>query len=1116
MWDFKSWLESIGLARYVDVFGANDIDFDVIADLSEVDFKELGVSMGDRKRLLTALSDLHRADYTQGRVGSVQPQAERRQLTVMFCDLVGSTPLSVQYDPEDYREIIRRYQACCDEIVRRFNGYVARYMGDGLLVFFGFPQADEHDSERSVRTGLEIVQSVRQLDVGVRLQARVGIATGEVVVGDLIGEGASMELSAAGRTPNLAARLQTMAEPDTVVVSEATRALVGDLFEYKDLGKHRLKGFDEPIQVYEVGAELSFESRFEATRGERSLTSLVGRNREFEQLWLGWNRAKHGEGRAILLVGEAGIGKSRLTHALRERIAWESHHLLRYYGVPYFQDSPLYPVIKQLERAAELSREDTSESRLDKIENLLSATDHDLADTVPAIASLLSTPTGERYAPLNLSPERQMERTLDAIESLLVGLAKTKPVLILFEDLHWVDSTTLELLNRTLRHIVNLPVLIVMTHRPEFASPFVEPRLLSRVSLGKLGRDQSTELVLATAGGKSLPTDVMEHILDKTDGVALFIEELTKNILESGLLEDRGDHYTLSGPLPLRELPSTLQDSLMARIDRLGSVKDIIQLCSVIGRRFTYALLDAVAMKKGLALKKALDKLIDAGLIFSHESTPEVTFTFSHALVQDAAYSSLLRDRRRTLHARIAEALEEKFPATIGSEPELLARHYTEARRPANAIAYWQLAGKRAGEQAAYAEAIKHLDAGLDLLEDLPEDTTQKQYELGLKVLMGHNLTCTQGYAAPRVIDTFNTAHELCQALGRPAELFPVIQGLYRFYLVRADIQTALELAEKCVELGQRSENPVHLVEGTNFLGYVRFYKGDLNAAVVELERSLAMSYEHRDEQLAYLSPEHPGVSANSLLGVVHALKGDIEQARNCSQNAIDLARRHKNPFGSAYAHSYAAHLCDFLGEWEEMAGHASTVVDISNEHGFDIWLKVGRANLDIAKGVYNDPEVGIPLLDEQLSQWRLAGIELNIPLTLIRFAGVHLAAGHSDQALEYVNEALDFATPSTQYWLAPSLLQFRGLVRQLSGDLQSAESDFTRSTTIAGEQGARLFELRAMASLYALLDEQGRGAEQRSEFALICDRFPGDCVLNDVVQARQLLAAGGSSQAVI
>jgi class 3 adenylate cyclase len=680
MLEVSRWLAEQGLGHYAHAFAENGIASDVLRELTDADLKELGFNLGDRKRLLKAIAALD-PKAKQDQVETAQPtataavprEAERRQLTVLFCDLVGSTALSGHLDAETMREVITRYQNTVAGEITRFEGHVAKFMGDGVLAYFGWPRAHEDDAERAVRSGLALVQAVGGLEAAGRpLAARIGIATGLVVVGDLVGDGAAQEEAVVGETPNLAARLQALAQPGAVVISQATRRLVGGLFELTDLGAQRLKGFAEPLAAWQVEGEGRAEGRFEALHGEW-LTRLVGREHELGILLERWSWAKDGDGQVALLSGEPGIGKSRLTRSLIERLADESHTRLRYYCSPYHTNSALYPVTEQLERAAGLRVEDAAETRLDKLEAVLAEATENPAEVTPLIAALLSIPAGPRYPPVNLAPEAQKLRTFETLLGQVIGLAGRWPLLMVLEDAHWVDPTTSELFGLIIDRIQRLPVLLLITFRPEFTPPWTGYAHVTSLTLSRLGQRQGAEMVERLTGGKPLPARVLIQL--KTDGVPLFVEELTKTVLESGLLADAGDHYELSSPLPPLAIPATLHDSLMARLDRLVPVKEVPQIGAVIGREFSHELLAAVAHRPESELNAALDKLVAAELVFRRGTAPEATYSFKHALVQDAAYQSLLKSKRQQLHARIAQALEERPTDTGEVEPEVLARH---------------------------------------------------------------------------------------------------------------------------------------------------------------------------------------------------------------------------------------------------------------------------------------------------------------------------------------------------------------------------------------------------------------------------------------------------------
>jgi class 3 adenylate cyclase len=742
------------------------------------------------------------------------PDAERRHLTVLFCDLVDSTRFASQLDPEEWREVVRAYQEAGAKVIGRFEGHIAQYLGDGLLAYFGYPQAHEDDAQRAVRAGLGIVETLGQLNTrlererGVRLAVRLGIHTGLVVVGNM-GDEVRQEQLALGQTPNLAARLQGIAAPNTLVISEATLQLLGGFFVYQSLGTCQVKGFAQPIKVYQVMQESMARSRLEAA-GSTSLTPLVGREEELEVLLERWTQVKDGIGQVVLLSGEAGIGKSRLVQALKEHVASEPQAWLTpCQCLPYYQHSALYPMIELLQRVAlRFEREESPSQKLSKLEGFLVQYGLPLAETVPLFAALLSLPLTGGYARLSLSAEQQKQKTLQAFITILLRIASQQPVLFVMEDLHWVDPSTLELLTLLVDQAPNACVLMLLTFRPDFISPWSDRLHLTQVPLYRLTPQQATEMAHQVARGKILPPEVVDQVVAKTDGVPLFVEELTKMVLESRLLREREDHYELTGPLPPLAIPATLHDSLMARLDRLATVKSMAQLGATLGREFPYALLQAVSLWDEETLRYGLQQLVQTEFLYQRGQPPQATYLFKHALIQETAYQSLLRSTRQLHHQRIAQVLEEQFPETVASEPELLAHHYTEAGLSESAVVYWQKAGQRAVERSAHVEAMSHLTKGLDVLKTLPDNLERAQQELVLLTTLGPALIATRSYAAPEVSQVYTRARELCQQVGETPQLFSVLWGLARFYLVRAEPQTARELGEQLFSLAQRGQDP--------------------------------------------------------------------------------------------------------------------------------------------------------------------------------------------------------------------------------------------------------------------------------------------------------------------
>jgi class 3 adenylate cyclase len=740
--DVGGWLRRLGLEQYEAAFRENEIGEKVLPNLTAEDLKDLGVGMvGHRRVLLDAIvalraeasapTPLPDAPLTTDKAAN--DTAERRQVTVMFSDLVGSTALSARLDLEDLREVISAYQRCVADTVRRFGGFVARYMGDGVLIYFGYPAAHEDDAERAVRSGLALIDAVAALPAPEPLQVRIGTATGMVVVGDLVGSGEAQEHDIVGETPNLAARLQAIAEPNTVVIAEATRNLLGNLFELKDLGPKELKGIAGPVTAFAVLWASSVESRFEAMH-PGALTALVGREEELELLLRRWARARTGEGQVVLLSGEAGIGKSRLSAALMEDIAAEPHTRLRYFCSPQHTDSAFYPIIGQFERAAGFAHGDTPQTKFDKLDALLAQTSTSRQDAA-LLAEMLSLPNDGRYPALELVPEQRRQKTLVALDVRLETLARSSPVLMIFEDAHWGDPTSLEAFGRTVDRIASLRALLIVTFRPEFEPPWIGQPHVTALTINRLAERDITAMIDSVIGNKLLPANIRKDIIERTDGIPLFVEEMTKAVLEAGgELEAMQTAAAVSSPA--LAVPASLHASLMARLDRLGPAKEVAQIGAAIGREFSHGLLAAVVRKPEAELGSELDRLIRAGLLFRKGVPPHATYLFKHALVQDAAYGTLLRQPRRALHARIADTLEQQFAEIAEGQPDLLARHCTEAGLIDKAAGLWGKAGLRSLERSALVEAVEQLTRALGQIATLPSTPALRREEIKLQVAL--------------------------------------------------------------------------------------------------------------------------------------------------------------------------------------------------------------------------------------------------------------------------------------------------------------------------------------------------------------------------------------------
>jgi class 3 adenylate cyclase len=917
--DVGDWLRGLGLDRYEAAFRENSIDADVLQDLSEADLAQIGVTLGDRKRLRKAIASFPTAE-SPPRAESLAPlhppptdAAERRQLTVMFCDLVGSTALSARLDPEDLREIIGSYHRCCAERIERNGGFVAKYMGDGVLAYFGYPQAHEHDAERAVRAGLAIVEAAPKLETvaGAPLQVRVGIATGLVVVGDLLGSGAAQEQALVGETPNLAARLQGIAEPDTVVIAECTRRLLGNLFELQDLGAKDLKGIAGPARAWAALRGSSVESRFEALHAS-GLTALVGRKEEFELLLRCWSKAKGGEGQVALLSGEAGIGKSRLTAALLERLAGEPHTILRYFCSPQHTDSALYPIIAQMERAGGLAYDDKLQAKLDKLDAVLAQSSTSPEDAA-LFAEVLSLPNDGRYPALELTSDQRRQGTLEALISQLGSLAQEQPLLMILEDAHWVDPTSLEAFGMTVDRIRTLPILLVVTFRSEFKAPWLGRPHVTSVTLNRLGERETAEIIARLVGNKKLPAGVIAEIVERTDGIPLFTEEMTKAVLEA---ESEGvARRTLATvPSPALAVPASLHASLMARLDRLGPAKEAAQIGAVIGREFSHALLAAVARKPEADLELALDRLISAGVLSRQGVPASATYLFNHALVQDAAYGTLLREPRRALHARIAEALESQF-AEIGERgPELLARHCAAAGLIEKAGRLWGKAGRRSLERSELVEAAQQLTRALAQIATLPATAALRREEIGIQVALITPLIHIKGYAAPETAAAVERARlliEQAEALGEAPEdpllLFSVLYGFWVVSFVAFNGDVMRDLATQFLALAEKHGATVPRLIGHRLMGSSLLFTGDIADGRGHYDQAIALydPAEHRALAMRFGQDSRVSVfayrsSALWLLGNPDAALADVDRgygdAREIGQTASLLHALERYP----------------------------------------------------------------------------------------------------------------------------------------------------------------------------------------------------------------------------
>jgi class 3 adenylate cyclase/predicted ATPase len=1012
--------------------------------------------------------------------------AERRQLTVMFCDLVGSTALSARLDPEDYREVIADYHRTVADVVRSFDGLVAKYMGDGVLIYFGYPQAHEDDAERAVRAGLACIDGVGRLE----LRARIGIATGLVVVGDLIGEGSAHEQSVVGETPNLAARLQVLAEPETVVIPAGTRRLLGDLFEYRDLGEVEIKGIPAPVAAWQVLRPSAFASRFEALRGS-ALTPLIGREEEIDLLLRRWARAQTGDGQVVLISGEPGIGKSRITAELEGRLRAEPHIRLRYFCSPYCRDSALYPFIDQLWHAAEFAHADPPTTKLEKLEAVLSRA-APLDEDLPFLADLMSLPVSDRHPLPNLSPQRKKERTLDALIRQLDGLACQQPVLMVFEDAHWIDPTSRELLDLTIERVRTMPMLLIVTFRPEFQPVWTGQPQVTMLTLNRLDRRDRSALVAQIAGGEALPDEVVNQIADRTDGVPLFIEELTKSVLESGV--------------PLVEIPSTLHDSLMARLDRLASVRFVAQIGAAIGRQFPYGLLRAVSDLSEDELQASLARLVAAELVFQRGELPDAVYTFKHALVQDAAHGSLLRSIRQQLHARIAEALAAHSPELMDSQPELFAQHYAEAGLVEKSIGFWGKAGHRSAARSAMAEAVAQFQKGLNLLGLLPDTSERQREELEVWSALGAALQAAKGVAAPETGHAYTRARKLWEQLGSPSEYLQIPYGQSRYHAFRGELDLAQRLDEDLLHRSGSRDDSAGLVLGHTSSGRNLMFAGRFASSRLDLEKALALYDPDAHRALVHQIGIYPEVIAQGFLGIVLFCLGFPDRAVAQTSAAIAEAQRLAHPASLAANLSLGAILLSLVGDTTASGERARQLVAVTSEQGFPLWHAQGIIQSGWVKVKNGDVTSGISLLRSGLIVCRSTGTELLVPHHITLLARSCDVAGQVEDAATLLDEALQIVERTGERWFEAELKRHKGQLLLRQGHAEAAEELYRRALSIAQEQEAKLWELRAAVSLARLRRDQGRGAEARDLLAPVYGWFTEGFGTPDLKEAKALI----------
>jgi predicted ATPase/class 3 adenylate cyclase len=1112
------WLQGLGLERYDAVFRENEIDEAILPNLTAENLKELGITaLGHRLKLLDAIADLRTeagviapvADAVL-RAPSVCPEdhAERRQLTVMFSDLVGSTALSARMDPEDLREVIAAYQKCVAETVRPFGGFVAQYMGDGVIVYFGYPLAQEDDAERAVSAGLELVAAVSNLKTNAALQARVGIATGLVVIGDLFGSGAAQEQAVVGETPNLAARLQGIAEPDAVIIAENTRRLLGNLFELEDRGPQDLKGIAGPVRAWAALRTSAVESRFEALHAD-SLTQLVGREEELDLLLRRWSRAKTGEGQVVLISGEPGIGKSRLTAALLERLAAEPHAQLRYFCSPQHTHSAFYPIIRQMERAARLAPDDTSQAKLDKLDALLAETSTSIQDAT-LFADMLSLPNDGRYPTLDLNSEQRRQRTFEALITQMKALSRSSPVLMIVEDAHWTDPTSIEVLDRMADLVRRLDVLIIVTFRPEFEPPWIGRPHVTFLVINRLGERESATMIDCMVGNKPLPANIRQGIIQRTDGIPLFVEEITKAVLEE---ENQGAAEHLAAD-PTFAVPASLHASLMARLDRLGPAKEIAQIGAAIGREFSHALLAAVARQPEAETNTSLDRLVAARLLFRQGVPPHASYLFKHALLQDAAYGTLVRESRRALHARIAETIEGRFAEIAENQPELLARHYTEAGLIEKAASLWGKAGQRSLERSALVESAEQLTRALDQIATLPATPTLRRRQIKLQVALITPLIHVKGYVAPETKAAVERARLLIDqagALGElpddPLLLFSVLHASFIANIVAFNGDVARQLAGQFLALAQKQASTALRLVAHRDMGISLLYTAEIPEAREHFNQGIA-HYDPADRhKLATRFTVSPGVVIWSHRSLALWVLGYPQAALADAEHALKEAREIGQAASLMLALLYASWTYTQCGEYAAANALLDELIALADEKTSSTWK--GRAILSkgcqfVLTGKALD---AVQIINSGIAAHRSTGATFCMPWYFSYLARAYADLGHFDDAWRCIGEGTRAVETTKERWCEAEICRTAGEIALLSGrEAAKAEAHFERALTVARQHQAKSWEIHAAMSMARLWRDQGKPTQARELLVPVYGWFTEGFDTRDLKEAKALL----------
>jgi class 3 adenylate cyclase/predicted ATPase len=1039
----------------------------------------------------------------------VLPHAERRHLTVLFCDLVGSTALSAQLDPEDLHEILHSYQTVCHEVVRRYDGHLAQYLGDGLLVYFGYPHAHEDDPQRAVLAARGMMDAMAQLggdpqrEKRIQLALRIGIHTGLVVVG-AVGATGRQEQLAVGDTPNVAAKIQSLAQPNTVVVSEATHRLVQGYFRSHPLGPQQIKGLPAAVHLFQILDKSGARTRLDIAESAR-LTPFVGHKTELTLLIERWELSQQGRGQLVLICGEVGIGKSRLIKALQGRVVSDGAVTVEFHCSPYYSNSAFYPITAYLEKQLAFDSEDTSAIQLDKLESYLSTYKLPLNEAMPLMASLLALPHPSRYAPLDLTPEQQKRRTQALIVAWLFEQANQHPSLVVWEDLHWADPSTIELLGLIAEYAESKRFCMLVTHRPEFRHPWRMGSHLTQLFLNRLTSAEVTCMVEGLTDGTRLPRAVVDQIIVRTDGVPLFVEEVIKLILES----------EVSGAIPSVAIPATLRDSLMARLDNMSTARTLAQLGATIGREFSYDLIQAVADLNDDVLHEQLDRLTRADLLRVEGLPPQIRYVFKHALIQEVAYASLVKRDRQRYHERIAQTLEKRFPQMAEIRPGLLARHYTEAGLADAAIPYWGKAGDQSIRLSAHSEAIAHLTKGLQLLTHLPDAPEQSSREILFQIRLGTSLAATKGYCAEGVEQAYARALALSEHLGDRSHRFEALYGLWRLHMLKAEYGTARTQGHELLALSEGMEDPRFLVTAARSIGASLFYMGDFAGSRASTDQACAAvaALQAPDELwLDMYDVVDPRVTCLSYASWTSWMLGYPDRARKESEEAIALAHKAAHPFSLALALSFSAWLHQFFDDVELTQERAQNALALSTEQGFQFWVGWEEVLIGWTLARQGDGSEGVERIRQGLIDWQATGSQLGRSYFLTLQAEAHGHAGQIEEALNLLAEAKTFTNQTQERWWEAEQSRLKGKLLFDRGEETNAEACFHHALELARRQQAKSLELRAAMSLARLWQGQGAGDKARQLLADVYGWFTEGFGSADLRSAKEMLETLGDS----